>query len=259
MPKAANGWNFPEKTEPMNETTKPQLYTCASPALLNLYDLNHSVVVIIDILRATSTIATAIYNGAKAVIPVASVAECIRIGKQIEGITAGERDGQIAEGLEYGNSPFEYPRSFVENKTLVLTTTNGTRLLHMALEKNAETIITGAFVNLASVCAYLNTCNKNVILGCAAWKDRVNLEDMLFAGAVISQVKKQFHINCDTSQIAETLYDKGKRDLFKFMKEKNASHYQRLHGFGLDKDMQYCLTPGGAEVLPTYKEGRLIH
>jgi 2-phosphosulfolactate phosphatase len=216
------------------------------------------VVVIIDILRATSTIATALYNGARAVIPVDSVAECIRIGKQIEGITAGERDGKIADGLEYGNSPFEYPRSFVENKTLVLTTTNGTRLLQMALEKNAETIITGAFVNLEVVCDYLYGRGQNVILGCAAWKDRVNLEDMLFAGAVVSQVKKKFSINCDTSQIAETLYEKGKKDLFKFMKEKNASHYQRLHGFGLDEDMQYCLTSGGAEVLPIYKEGRLV-
>lgn len=240
------------------EQAKPQLFTCASPALLHLYDLNNSIVVIIDILRATSTIATALYNGAKAVIPVDSVAECIRIGKQIDGITAGERDGKVAEGLEYGNSPFEYPRSFVENKTLVLTTTNGTRLLQMALDNNAHTIIIGAFVNLETVCDYLYGCGQNVILGCAAWKDRLNIEDMLFAGAVIAQVKKKFNIQCDTSQIAETLYEKGKKDLFKFMKEKNASHYQRLHGFGLDKDMEYCLTPGGAEVLPVYKEGRLI-
>ncbi|MBL7727275.1 MAG: 2-phosphosulfolactate phosphatase [Dinghuibacter sp.] len=239
------------------EQTQPTLYTCASPALLHLYDVNNSIVVIIDILRATSTIATALYNGAKAVIPVDSVAECIRIGKQIDGITAGERDGQIAEGLSYGNSPFEYPRSFVENKTLVLTTTNGTRLLHMALEKNAQTIITGAFANLETVCDYLYGCGQNVILGCAAWKDRVNLEDTLFAGAVIAQVKKRFSINCDTSQIAETLYEKAKKDLFKFMKDKNASHYRRLHGFGLDKDMEYCLTPGTAEVLPMYREGRL--
>lgn len=240
------------------ENTQPALYTCASPALLNLYNVQNSIVVIIDILRATSTIATALYNGAKAVIPVDSVAECIRIGKQIEGVTAGERDGQIAEGLSYGNSPFEYPRSFIENKNLVLTTTNGTRLLHMALEKNAHTIITGAFVNLETVCDYLYGSGQNVILGCAAWKDRVNLEDMLFAGAVIAQVKKKFKINCDTSQIAETLYEKGKKDLFKFMKDKNASHYHRLHGYGLDKDMEYCLTPGGAEVLPVYREGRLV-
>lgn len=115
--------------------SKPTLYTSLSPALLHLYDVSNSIVVIIDVLRATSTIATALYNGAQCIIPVDSVPECIRIGKEINGITAGERDGRIAEGLSYGNSPFEYPREFIEGKTLVLTTTNGTRLLHMALEK----------------------------------------------------------------------------------------------------------------------------
>src|SRR5450631_508618 len=94
------------------------LSTCLSPSLLHLYDVSSSIVVIIDVLRATSTIATALYNGAKNIIPVDSVAECIRIGKQIEGITAGERDGQIAEGLKHGNSPFEYPTSFIGGKTL---------------------------------------------------------------------------------------------------------------------------------------------
>ena len=110
------------------------LYTSLSPALLNLYDLSNSVVVIIDVLRATSTIATALYNGAQCVIPVASVPRCIEIGQETGGITAGERDGRVAEGLTYGNSPFEYPRDFVEHKILVLTTTNGTKLLHMALD-----------------------------------------------------------------------------------------------------------------------------
>ena len=99
-------------------TNKPSLYTSLSPSLLNLYDVSNSTVVIIDVLRATSTIATALYNGAKSVIPVDSVSRCIEIGKQIEGITAGERDGQIAEGLEYGNSPFEYPREFVGGKDI---------------------------------------------------------------------------------------------------------------------------------------------
>src|ERR1700686_744022 len=117
--------------------SKPSLHTALSPALLHLYDLNHAILVIIDVLRATATIATALYNGAKCVIPVDSVAKCIELGKQIDPITAGERDGKIAEGLKHGNSPFEYPRAFVNGKTLVLTTTNGTKLLHMALDKGA--------------------------------------------------------------------------------------------------------------------------
>ncbi|HLX92998.1 MAG TPA: 2-phosphosulfolactate phosphatase, partial [Puia sp.] len=99
---------------------KPELHTSLSPALLDLYHLEHAVVVIIDVLRATSTIATALSNGARCVIPVDSVSKCIQLGKQIEGITAGERDGKIAEGLSHGNSPFEYPREFIANKTLVL-------------------------------------------------------------------------------------------------------------------------------------------
>src|SRR5882724_6575099 len=218
--------------------SRPTLYTALSPALLHLYDLNHAIVVIIDVLRATSTIATALYNGAKCVIPVDTVTRCIELGKQIDGITAGERDGKVAEGLEYGNSPFEYPREFIEGKTLVLTTTNGTRLLHMALDKGANEIITGSFPNLSAVCDHLVEMKRNVILGCAAWKDRVNIEDTLFAGDVINRIKDHFTINCDSSQMAETMYNDAKADLFKFMKEKNASHYQRLSGYGLEKDIK---------------------
>lgn len=124
------------------------------PALLHLYDLSNSVVVIIDVFRATSTIAAALSNGARAVIPVDSVPKAIEMGKNIDGIAAGERDGMIAEGLQHGNSPLEYTRSFIENRNLVLTTTNGTRLLQMALDRNASTIIAGSFPNLSSVCSF---------------------------------------------------------------------------------------------------------
>lgn len=240
------------------QTTKPELYTSFSPALLDLYEVDKSIVVIIDVLRATSTIATALYNGAKAIIPVDSVAECIRIGKQIDSITAGERDGQVAEGLAYGNSPFEYPREFVSGKTLVLTTTNGTRLLHMALDKNAKAIITGSFPNLSAVCDFLLAQNQNVILGCAAWKNRVNIEDTLFAGAVINRIGKHFSITCDSSQIALSLFKEASPDLFTFMKTKNASHYLRLAGYGLEKDIQYCLTEDGANITVVYEDGKLL-
>jgi 2-phosphosulfolactate phosphatase len=239
-------------------STKPSLYTCLSPALLHLYDVNNAIVVIIDVLRATSTIATALYNGAKCVIPVDSVTRCIELGRQIDGITAGERDGKVAEGLEYGNSPFEYPRNFVAGKTLVLTTTNGTKLLHMALDKGAGHIVTGSFPNLSAVCDYLSEQNQPVILGCAAWKDRINIEDMLFAGAVINRVGEQFSINCDSSQVAATMYENAKADLYEFMKAKNASHYHRLSNYGLEKDIRYCLTADLANVLPFYEDGKLV-
>src|SRR6059058_5882937 len=143
---------------------KPSLYTVLSPSLLNLYEVSNTIVVVIDVLRATSTIATVLYNGGRAIIPVDSVERCIQLGRELACVTAGERDGQIAPGLQYGNSSFEYPREFIGGKTLVLTTTNGTKLLHMALAKGATEIITGSFLNLSAVCDHLATVKRNVIL-----------------------------------------------------------------------------------------------
>ncbi len=238
--------------------SKPTLYTCLSPALLHLYDVRDCIVVVIDVLRATSTIATALYNGAKEVIPVDSVERCIQLGRELECITAGERDGQVAPGLQYGNSSFEYPREFIGGKTLVLTTTNGTKLLHMALNKGATEIITGSFLNLSAVCDHLASLNRNVILGCAAWKDKPNMEDTLFAGAVVSRIREQFSINCDSSRMAENLYEIAKDDLFGFMKKNEANHYHRLINFGLERDIRHCLTNDLANVLPEYVNGKLV-
>lgn len=239
------------------QDSKPLLHTSLSPALLNLYDVAQATVVIIDVLRATSTIATALFNGARHIIPVDSVAKCIELGRQINCVTAGERDGKIAEGLRNGNSPFEYGRDFIEGKILVLTTTNGTRLLHMALDKGAREIITGSFANLSAVAEYLIGQKTNVILACAAWKDRVNIEDLLFAGAVVNRIKDHFTIPCDSSHIAATLYNTAGSDLYDFMQSNNASHFTRLMEYGLEKDIRYCLEPDRANVLPIYENGKL--
>lgn len=235
---------------------KPSLHTSLSPALLHLYDLNNSTIVIIDVFRATSTIAAALYNGARCVIPVDSVPKAIEISKSIGGIAAGERDGKVADGLEHGNSPLEYGRDFIEGQTLVLTTTNGTRLLQMALDRSAGTIVSGSFPNLTAVCDFLVAENRDVVLGCAGWKDRFNLEDTLFAGAVINRIKKAFNIYCDSSLMAETMYVKHKSNLGAFAPK--LTHYHRLvERFGLIEDINYCLTPDVANVLPVFADGRL--
>jgi 2-phosphosulfolactate phosphatase len=240
-------------------TPRPSLHTILSPALLHLFDVTESIVVIIDVLRATSTIATALHNGAASVIPVDTVNGAVQMGKTVpDSVTAGERDGRIAEGLAHGNSPFEYPPEFIRGRTLVLTTTNGTKLLHMALEKGAGEIITGSFPNLSAVCDHLLSSGKNVILGCAAWKDRVNMEDTLFAGAVIDRIGHAYAINCDSSHVALSLYNLAKDDLFGYMKAQDASHYHRLMKFGLEKDIRYCLAADGANVLPSFDGLRLV-
>lgn len=236
--------------------SKPTLYTVLSPRLLDIYDINNSIVVIIDVFRATSTIATALYNGAARVIPVDTVEQCIQLGKTTGGITAGERDGKVIEGLGYGNSPAEYPRSFIKGKTLVLTTTNGTRLLHMALNNGASEVITGSFPNLSAVCNYLSSQKKNVFLGCSAWKDRFNLEDALFAGAVIQCIQDHFTIHCDSSLMASDLYSLHKHDMNSFIRR--TTHWHRLASYGLEKDLEYCVKTDVANVLPYYKNGDLI-
>lgn len=236
--------------------SKPVLHTVLSPKLLKLYDCTDTIVVIIDVFRATSTIATALHNGANRVIPVDSVEKCIAIGAQTKGITAGERDGKVIAGLQYGNSPAEYPESFIKGKTLVLTTTNGTKLLHMALNAGASEVITGSFPNLSAVCNFLLKENKNVLLGCSGWKDKFNLEDTLFAGAVINAVKEHFTIHCDSSLMAEDMYLQHEDDLFSYIRK--LTHWHRLEKFGLEKDLEYCCTLNVANVLPRYKNGALI-
>lgn len=230
----------------------PTLHTVLSPALLDLYNLENCVVVIIDVFRATSTIASALHKGAAKVIPVNDVQECIRIGNDLKAVTAGERDGKVIEGLTNGNSPTEYTQEFIKGKTLVLTTTNGTKMLHMSVERGADVIITGSFPNLSSVCDYIVKAEKDVVLACSGWKDKFNIEDTLFAGAAISRTFQHFTIHCDSSLMAQELYQTHKDDLLDFVKK--TTHWHRLSKYGLEDDMQYCITIDNANVLPIFNK-----
>jgi 2-phosphosulfolactate phosphatase len=177
------------------------------------------------------------------------------LGDSIRGsITGGERDGKIAEGLQHGNSPSEYPRSFIEGRVLVLTTTNGTRLLHMV--HGAAHIAMGAFLNLDALCGFLLESNCNVLLACASWKDKFNLEDTLFAGAVVSKIGKYFDINCDSARMARHLYLKTEGgDILDFLRD--SAHFLRLSTFGLMSDMEYCTRFNLHPVVPVLK-GEMI-
>jgi 2-phosphosulfolactate phosphatase len=237
-------------------STSPTVEVCLSPALLPLYSTEGRIVVIIDVFRATSTIAAALHNGAAKVVPVATVPECIALGESLpDSITAGERDGKVAEGLQYGNSPLEYPCDFVGGKTLVLTTTNGTRLLHM-IEGAAE-IITGSFLNLTAVTEYLLAQRKDVLLGCAAWKDKFNLEDTLFAGAVAERLLAHgYRTNDDSARMAVHLHKQSGGRYIEFLED--SSHYDRLAKYGLVEDMRYCTRPDQHPVVPILRGTDLV-
>jgi 2-phosphosulfolactate phosphatase len=155
--------------------------------------------------------------------------------------------------LQHGNSPLEYPREFINGKTLVLTTTNGTRLLHQCHEANE--IITGSFLNLGAVCDYLLAQKKPVLLACASWKDRYNLEDSLFAGAVYDAIGEHFEMNCDSTRAAAHLWRQAKSNLYEFIQD--SSHFIRLSKFDLQYDMEYCCKINEHNVLVKLEDDKL--
>jgi 2-phosphosulfolactate phosphatase len=228
---------------------------CFTPQAYPLFHKPGAIVVVIDILRATSAITTAFYNGVLKMIPVAGIDEA-RSYKENGYIVAAERNGEIVEGFDMGNSPFGYMNSKVKGKTIVITTTNGTQAIEAA--KIADKTIIGSFLNLDTVVEYLKLQQKDVIFICSGWKNKFNLEDTLFAGAVAEQLLgvENFSTECDSTRAAMELYKLAKNDLYGFLG--NSSHRKRLSKLDLERDIKYCLTPNQCPVLPIMEKGVLV-
>jgi 2-phosphosulfolactate phosphatase len=233
----------------------PQVEVCYTPQAYPLFHNEQAIVVVIDILRATSAITTALYNGVAKMIPVATVEEAKAL-QQKGYIAAAERNGEMIEGFELGNSPFGYMNTKVKGKTIAISTTNGTQAI--AIAKNASQIIVGSFLNLDVVIDYLRTQKRDVILLCAGWKNKFNLEDTLFAGAVADALllKDDFTSNCDSALASSHLYHLAKHDLFGFLA--NSSHRNRLAKLDLERDIRYCLTPNQCPVIPIMEGEYLV-
>ena len=234
---------------------KNNVEVCFSPALFpHYFDNENCVVVVIDVLRATTAICSAFENGIKALIPVETVQEAEAYKKQ--GYLVGaERNAQVMSGFDFGNSPLAFYDAKFKNQTIVLTTTNGTKAIHAA--KKAYKVIVGAFTNLNAVCAYLEKEDKNVLLLCAGWKDRFNLEDSLFAGAVVEKLSKNLRFTDlgDGAIGALNMYKNAKGNLYQFLGD--SSHRKRLSNLNLEEDIVYCLTLDKSELVPVLKGDRL--
>jgi 2-phosphosulfolactate phosphatase len=220
---------------------------CYTPQAYQLFHNPNSIVVVIDILRATSAITTAFYNGVSKMIPVATIEEA-KAYKDQGFLVAAERNGEIVEGFDLGNSPFGYMNNKVKGKTIAITTTNGTQAIEAA--RSAGQIIIGSFLNMDTVIEYLRQQKKDVLFICAGWKNKFNLEDSLFAGAVAHELihKYDFHTGCDSTIAAKHLYSLAKVDIYDFLKD--SSHRQRLAKLDLERDIRYCLTPNQCPVIP---------
>jgi 2-phosphosulfolactate phosphatase len=234
---------------------KNLLEVCLTPALLPLYKVEDYIVVIIDIFRATSSICYGIENGAEAIIPVSEVEECAAYReKGLNYLLAAERNGEVVAGFDFGNSPFAYTAEKVSGKTVVLTTTNGTHALH--LSRNAKRIVIGSFLNLTALSNWLKTQDNNILMVCAGWKNNFNLEDTLFAGAVIEQLKGDGYVLDDPALAANDLFQIGKNDISQYLSK--TSHGERLKKLGIEKDIAFCLQVDITTAIPVLEGEKLV-
>lgn len=232
-----------------------KLQVCLTPALIPLYKIEDYIVVVIDIFRATTSICYGIENGAQAIIPVSQIEECAAyLDKEPTYLLAAERDGEIVAGFDFGNSPFSYTANKVAGKTIVLTTTNGTHALH--LSRKAKKIVIGSFLNLTSICNWLNEQGENILLVCSGWKNNFNLEDTLFAGAVVDRLKKGSFSPDDPAIAANDLYDLAKNDLDGYLKK--TSHSERLKALGIERDIAFCLNVDTTTAIPVLDGDMLV-
>ena len=227
---------------------------CYTPQAYHLFHKDEAIVVVIDVFRATSAIVTAFYNGVNKMIPVATVEEAREYQKN-GYMAAAERNGEMIEGFELGNSPFGYMNNKVKGKIIAISTTNGTQAIEAS--RKASRIVIGSFLNQDVLCEYLQAQKKDVILVCAGWKNKFNLEDTLFAGAVTEYLttRSGFETTCDSAIASQHLYNLAKADLFAFLS--NSSHRNRLAKLDLERDIQYCLTANQCPVIPVM-EGKYL-
>lgn len=218
---------------------------CLTPELIHQHHLKGKVVVVVDVFRATSCIVTGLANGVKAIRPVGEVEECKQLGAQ-GYLTAGERDGKKVDGFDIGNSPFEYLDESVKGKKVAISTTNGSQAIIRS--KEATQVIIGAFLNLEALMEYLLQLPQSVVVHCAGWKGTVNLEDTLFAGALIDECAEELTPIGDSATLAHQLYISNHENLLGLALQ--SSHAHRLKGYGIEEDLEFCLEDSKYQVVP---------
>ncbi|MEO9872510.1 2-phosphosulfolactate phosphatase [Ekhidna sp.] len=226
---------------------------CLTPDLIHQHDLKGKIVVVVDVFRATSCIVTGLANEVEAIKPVGEVDEVKALGK--EGyLMAGERGGIKIPEFDMGNSPFEYQADQVKGKKIAISTTNGSQAIIKS--EGADEIIIGAFLNLESVAEYVLQSKSNVLIHCAGWKGTPNLEDTLFAGALIDECAEEMKTVGDSALVAHQVYIANHENLFGIAKQ--SSHAERLSGFGIEEDLEFCMTESEYQVVPRLVAGELI-
>lgn len=233
---------------------KRNLEVCLSPAVFNRFENSGAIVVIIDVLRASSAICTAFANGAESVIPVAEIEEA-REYKNRGYLVAAERDGYVLDFADFGNSPYNFTAEKVSGKIIAYSTTNGTRIIDLASVSYATVI--GSFLNLSALSEWLVSRERDTILFCAGWKDKFNLEDTICAGAYAEKLLESgsFYTICDSVHAAMDLWSLAKDNPLDYLEK--AAQRSRLRDKGLDDCIPYCLKTDITNIIPFISDGVL--
>lgn len=224
---------------------------CYSPALYADYENKEAIVVVTDILRASSAIVTAFMNGVERLIPVGTLEEAKAYKKQ-GYMVAAERDGIVRDFADFGNSPYNFSADRVHGKEIVYSTTNGTRAIHLA--SSGHEVLIGAYLNLGALADYIRSCNRDLLILCAGWKNKFNLEDTLFAGALSELVlaDDRFTTICDSAHGAMDLYNVAKHDMMGYIEKVAQRH--RLKKNGLDDVIAYCHEIDKTTMIPVFRK-----
>jgi 2-phosphosulfolactate phosphatase len=222
-------------------------------------DVKGRTVVVIDVLRACSTIVTALANGARAVLPVADMAEAGRIASNLDRSVyclGGERDGTKIDGYDLGNSPRAYTREAVEGRDVILNTTNGTGALTRA--SAAEELLVGCFLNAERVIERLESTGRDVTIVCAGQAGRISLEDTLCAGLLLYRLwdGEEPDVTTDTAHVAFSQYLRDRRDVAQALRR--SDNARRLAGLDAQADVQYCMKVDALPLLPRFADNRLM-
>ncbi len=239
------------------DPNKPFVEVCIAPNNYYLYKEYNDIVVVIDVLRATSAICAAMDSGVEKIIPVATVDEAREYIGKPNHIVAAERNGEIVEGFEYGNSPFNYLEKDLSGKTLVLSTTNGTKAIEIA--KDSNTLVIASLLNLDVISEWLIAQKRSTLMLCSGWKDKMNLEDTICAGAIADKMlaHPEFQSFEDSTIVSKYLCRSAIDGYMGLLK--SSSHRRRLQKLKMNADIKYCLSPNQSKSIPILVDGALIN
>jgi 2-phosphosulfolactate phosphatase len=221
-------------------------------------EVRDKIVVVIDVLRAGSTIVTAIKNGARGIIAVEDMSDASKIAQNLDSasyLLCGERDGEKIEGYHLGNSPFEFKPNVVAKKTLILNTTNGTRAIDRC--KGADRILIGCFLNISALVEELKKETKEIVIVCSGWKNRLSFEDILCAGNILYKLNNgKLHEDApDGARVSFALYETYGNDISTAIGTSN--HAERLKKLDFNQDIEYCSQVDSTQIIPEMFDGIL--